>query len=360
MFDGKAFGDEMAAMVRKYVDATVGPMAARIETLERELAAERSRDLLTVETVARQIGEAVSAIPQPEPVKIDTEALAKIAADAARSEIEQVVASLPAPKDGEPGKSVSIDDVRPLVADAVKEAVDALPAPKDGEPGKDYDPDELQQAVKTAVEALPRPQDGKSVAVEDVRPLIAELVSQAVSALPVAKDGVGAAGALIDRDGNLVLTLTDGTTRDLGRVVGKDGETPKDGERGPAGFALEDFDSEIKDGGRTLVLSFTAGEIKHTVEHQLDTLIYRGVFKDGDTYQPGDTVSFGGGLWHCNAETAGRPGEESQEWTLAVRRGRDGKSVSMDDVAAQLEKRMAEIEAVLAKRLDMAKARSAV
>lgn len=357
MFDGKAFGDEMAAMVRRYVDTTVAPMAARIETLERELAAERAQDRLAPEAVARQIAEAVSAIPQPGPVQVDTEALAKLAADAARAELEQAVAALPTPKDGDDGKSVTVDDVRPLIVDAVKQAVEAIPAPQDG---KDYDPDELARAVKEAVEALPKPQDGKSVGVEDIRPMVAELVSQAVSAIPVPKDGVGAAGAIIDREGNLILTLTDGTTRDLGRVVGKDGEKPKDGEPGRPGFSLEDFDSEVKDGGRTLVLSFTAGDIKHTVEHQLDTLIYRGVFKGGETYQPGDTVSFGGGLWHCDKDTTARPGEGSEDWTLAVRRGREGKSVSMDDVSAQIEKRMADIEAVLTKRLDMALARSAV
>lgn len=37
------------------------------------------------------------------------------------------------------------------------------------------------------------------------------------------EDGVGIAGALIDRTGALVLTLSDGSTRELGQVVGRDG-----------------------------------------------------------------------------------------------------------------------------------------
>lgn len=45
--------------------------------------------------------------------------------------------------------------------------------------------------------------------------------------------GVGLAGALIDRSGVLVLTLSDGTTRDLGVVVGKDGRDGKDGADEP-------------------------------------------------------------------------------------------------------------------------------
>ena len=45
-------------------------------------------------------------------------------------------------------------------------------------------------------------------------------------------DGVGFTGALIDKSGSLVLTKTDGTTIDLGVVVGRDGEQ---GPSGPAG-----------------------------------------------------------------------------------------------------------------------------
>ncbi|EIC82156.1 hypothetical protein [Serratia sp. M24T3] len=55
-------------------------------------------------------------------------------------------------------------------------------------------------------------------------------------------------------------------------------------------------------------------------------LIYRGVFKHGEGYQPGDSVTWGGSLWHCDIDTSDKPGElGSKGWTLAVKRGRDGK-----------------------------------
>ncbi|MGA8121321.1 hypothetical protein [Rouxiella badensis] len=58
----------------------------------------------------------------------------------------------------------------------------------------------------------------------------------------------------------------------------------------------------------------------------MPVLIYRGVFKNGDGYHPGDTVTWGGSLWHCDDETADKPGEiGSKGWTLAAKRGRDGK-----------------------------------
>jgi integrin beta 3 len=53
--------------------------------------------------------------------------------------------------------------------------------------------------------------------------------------------------------------------------------------------------------------------------------IYRGVFVDGKAYTPGDTVTWGGSLWHCNQPTGSKPGEQSKAWTLCVKRGQDGK-----------------------------------
>lgn len=55
--------------------------------------------------------------------------------------------------------------------------------------------------------------------------------------------GVGLAGALIDRSGVLVLTLSDGTTRDLGVVVGKDGQDGTDGADGLPGEPGKDAEA---------------------------------------------------------------------------------------------------------------------
>ncbi len=49
------------------------------------------------------------------------------------------------------------------------------------------------------------------------------------------RDGVGAASAMIDRGGNLILTMTDGSTKELGSVVGKDGADGRDGNDGSPG-----------------------------------------------------------------------------------------------------------------------------
>ncbi len=61
------------------------------------------------------------------------------------------------------------DDVRPMLEQMVKEAVSHIPAPRDG---RDYDPEVLKQAVNDAVANIPVPADGKSITPDDVRPML--------------------------------------------------------------------------------------------------------------------------------------------------------------------------------------------
>jgi hypothetical protein len=93
-------------------------------------------------------------------------------------------------------------------------------------------------------------------------------------------------------------------------AVGPQGEAGKDGAPGIAG----------KDGRDGITAKKVAA--------------YRGVWKEGEEYTWGDFVTLGGSLWHCNYEplyaegptptTKAKPGT-SEDWTLAVKRGRDGK-----------------------------------
>lgn len=53
-------------------------------------------------------------------------------------------------------------------------------------------------------------------------------------------------------------------------------------------------------------------------------LTYGGTFETGKTYAKGTFCTHNGSLWHANYKTARRPGE-SAAWTLAVRRGRNGR-----------------------------------
>lgn len=57
----------------------------------------------------------------------------------------------------------------------------------------------------------------------------------------------------------------------------------------------------------------------------LPVMIYRGVFREGDEFTPGDTVTWGGSLWHCNETTKDKPNDGTKAWTLAAKKGRDGR-----------------------------------
>lgn len=168
------------------------------------------------------------------------------------AELRKAVSEIPAPKDGNDGKSVTVDDIRPILeAETAKAlldlerrahtvlhaAVDKIQVPKDGKDGRDADPAEVakrvieqleldgddlrdvericRELVKEHVARIELPEaekptdeqvskavdewlskhpprngeDGQSVTAEDVMPAIMEHVQEALDAIPAPKDG---------------------------------------------------------------------------------------------------------------------------------------------------------------------------
>jgi hypothetical protein len=56
-------------------------------------------------------------------------------------------------------------------------------------------------------------------------------------------------------------------------------------------------------------------------------LSYAGVWKPG-IYGKGQFATHQGSMWHCNRTTQRKPGDDADDWTLAVKRGRDGKDAA--------------------------------
>src|SRR5690606_11983325 len=102
--------------------------------------------------------------------------------------------------------------------------------------------------------------------------LVSAAVTEAVAAIPTPKDGIGLAGALIDRDGNLVVTLTNGEAKALGPVVGKDADPAAPGRDG---LGFEDLEFKTKDG--RLYAVFRRGDL--VKEARLPGISYRGGWK---------------------------------------------------------------------------------
>lgn len=106
---------------------------------------------------------------------------------------------------------------------------------------------------------------------------------------------------------------------------GEDGRDGKDGRDGADGFGFDDLSVEY-DGARSFAMRFVQGERVKEFPFAMPVMIYRGAWSGDECYGQGDTVTWGGSMWVCNAATAAQPDDGSDGWTRAVRRGRDGKN----------------------------------
>ncbi len=320
-FDGKAFGAEIVGVVKDYLAREIGSVAKRLEEIEQQLA----------------------SLPTPRDGKdADEDAIVARVSEKMASDLEALRASVDAIDIPAIPDLPQLPDIGELVSAAVADAVKAIPAPV---AVSDVMPT-LEKQVAEFLSAIPTPQDGTSVTIDDVAPLVAAEVEKRVSGLPRPKDGrdgLGVKEMFRAEGGKLVAVMSDGTTRDLGVFVGKDGQDadmaaiersiaekvdaiprPKDGKDG---FSLRHFDADLKEDGRTVVLKFQDGsDTEYSVELGIPAMIYRGVFKEGETYEKGDTVTWGGSLWHCDeAQTVAKPDGAEKHWTLAAKKGRDGR-----------------------------------
>lgn len=193
-------------------------------------------------------------------------------------------------RDGIDGKSVTPEEmIVPLVEAILPEVHKALaeiPRPENGKDGRDGE----------------RGADGKSVSLDEVMPLMevkfaqwqveierraSDILQKAIDKMPIPKDG-------------------------------------RDGIDGAPGVGWDDMQVE-HDGKRGISLKFMKGDVQHVAEIVIPCVIDAGFFKEGQTYEQGDGVTFGGSYWIAQKATSAKPGVGVDDWRLAVRKGRDGK-----------------------------------
>jgi hypothetical protein len=90
---------------------------------------------------------------------------------------------------------------------------------------------------------------------------------------------------------------------------------------GLAGVELEFIDS------RTIEVKqiFASGKSK-AVKYPVPTIEYKEIHKAGESYTPGDFVTYNGSVWACIKSTTATPGTKDSGWRLAVKRGLNGRS----------------------------------
>jgi hypothetical protein len=368
-FDGKAFGEEVVAATRSFVERSLAPVLARLAAAEKALADAQAALAARPDVEALVVAAVEKAIPRGEPIDLDAvtrgiedrlaERIAALPKAATAEEVAALIPPPPEPVDVDAILAAAVEKTRAEWEEAIKalpamptaEEIAALhPPPKDGIDGKDADPEFVRALVKEAVAALPavptpeevaalvpKGQDGKDgsdglpgapgepgrdgVDGKDGRDGIdgkdgdpGRDGEKGLDGAPGrdgidGKNGVGLAGVLRDHEGCVVFTLTDGAIVKLGKFDGRDGEPGKDGAPG------RDVDPE-----------FVRAAIKDEVQRQVTAPLadaYKGVWKPG-VYKRGDVVTWGGSLFIAAADTEAKP-ESAEDWKLAVKRGRDGK-----------------------------------
>ena len=282
----RALGEEFSQALSELRESFRKSLGDHVKATEEKLAALTKEVSTLKDTTApdftAQLADAVASLPAPKiPELPDIGAM-----------VSEAVAALPLPQDG---KSVTPEDVRPLLQELVTAAVGEIPVPRDG---KDYDPAVLKQAVDDAVAALPPAQDGRDALQLEIQPFIDEGKSYT-------------RGSYATHNGGL--------WRAYEKTHGMRGwECIVDG--------VSDVDISMNGQRNFIVTVNRASGASEKKSFDIPTMVYRGVFKSGDEYLPGDTVTWGGSLWHCDEQTQDKPGETgSKGWTLAAKRGRDGR-----------------------------------
>ncbi|MCH2219310.1 MAG: hypothetical protein MK097_03150, partial [Dechloromonas sp.] len=167
------------------MDAVAEIVRARVDEAVAAIRVPEDGKSVTVDDVRPVLEELVAAIPPaPAGKDADVDAVLRAVDERVSEKVAEAVSSIRVPEDG---KSVTVEDVRPMIEEVVKAAVAEIPVPVNG---KDADPAEVAALIlDDVVKLIPPGRDGTSVTVEDVAPMLEQLVEKRVSAIPPAPAG---------------------------------------------------------------------------------------------------------------------------------------------------------------------------
>jgi hypothetical protein len=95
-------------------------------------------------------------------------------------------------------------------------------------------------------------------------------------------------------------------------------------------------DATIKVEGKTSTKEFP---------FKLPGFYFRGVFRETEVYEFGDTSIWGGSLWVAGRQTSAKPGSENSGWTLCTKAGARGKDATgWEDKVDALARRIDSLE----------------
>lgn len=361
--DIMAFVDEMKSAFSSVVKALEDKLTKRVDEVEGRLNAALSESKYFAAETLEEIRAAMNLQAEDFRTELEAKSLKTGSGDQVRV------------------KSISVEDDGKfrlyMTDDSFVEGeinTPAGPAGESGIPGKDGDNGKDGADGRDGVDGKPgadgeNGKDGvgiKAVVAEEGKLVITlsddERYSFDMPTPEKPRDPVDITDAAINRDGELLLVLSSGSTKNLGKVVGSDGmngingmdgRDGKDGERGPEGPAgkdgvdgatgrdgrdgvdgkdgrdgldgvgFDDMDAILSEDNRTFVLAFRKGENVKTFSFSIPAMIFRGAYDSDRTYQAGDVVSYGGSTFHANSEVVGLiPDSHPEFWTQQTQAGR--------------------------------------
>lgn len=218
--------------------------------------------------------------------------------------------------------------------------IESVPPPAKGEKGepgrdgKDADPINIRDVIAELAIAPEVKTVMALMVAEAVQEGVAKALPDAVSAYikanppPAGRDGVDGKDGEKGRDGldvrdmlrnadnHLIAVMSDGTTRDLGVCVGKDG---KDGHDGVDGKSYEGhsvtYDAVTHEG---VIRTLSGLETRFP----LPGIVYRGYWKEGVRAKANEAWTHDGMLWIASKDTDARPDVANKgDWSIGARKG---------------------------------------
>lgn len=293
--------------------------------------------------------EAIAALSKrldelPEPIAPDLEAIAKLVQlpevrhgkDAAEVDMDALakaaaaLVQLPEPVPGKDAAEVDLDALAKAAAALIEvppaiepdlEAIAKLVVLPEVKDGKDADPVDLE-----AVAALVKLPEPEKIDVDAIARAAAELIP--VPVIPEPEHGRDA----IDLE--ILPAIDEAKQYPRGTYAAHRGGLWKSYERthGLRGWecivdgidAVSVTQDAVREFSVTLAKSSGASVVQ---KFQLPIQVYKGVYRDDETYEAHDNVTWAGSQWtSTKAENTDKPGS-SDAWTLVVKAGRPGKDL---------------------------------
>lgn len=118
---------------------------------------------------------------------------------------------------------------------------------------------------------------------------------------------------------SLVVVMSDGSVKNLGKFVGKDGIDGKDG------IGMPDIIRSYDPNAHEIIEQWEFNGVKKELRYTAGGIQHGGYWREGIKCLPGQTWTHGGTVWIAKTVTNEKPSRDCEAWEIFASKGRDGK-----------------------------------